>query len=403
MPDLIVALQRRIDVNAVRAVNTYQREVPEYASPSPEQLTHMLDFARFIRLVSLERVRDDTPLDEDDLAAIGDVGRRRGEDRLSLASQRQALSTHTALMLRDVVETATAANTEDVLHMANWLGREGNRARGAYLDGYVVGVAQTWSMSAQVQMLARSLLADDEPPPTGIARAAGVRLASHWLVTVVRFDPPGLTAPARKRIVAAVLASWRIPMSWLGPAELVLVTPASVDAPAGTSAWLVDGGVYGSAADRTLDLVRGVAMDSGRECAAGAALGPVGQLAGVLEQARQISRLTSAERMPQHLYSVADRFVELGAARSPQMDGWLRELITRLEAGPDLIRTLDAYYLHDMSRPATARTLGVHTRTLDYRLRRVEELIGLRPASTRGVRILTAAVAWAFADRLREA
>ncbi|MEU8419608.1 helix-turn-helix domain-containing protein [Micromonospora sp. NPDC048835] len=68
-----------------------------------------------------------------------------------------------------------------------------------------------------------------------------------------------------------------------------------------------------------------------------------------------------------------------------------------------MIRTLDANYLHDMSRPATARALGVHTRTLDYRLRRVEELIGLRPASTRGVRILTAAVAWAFADRLREA
>ncbi|MGW5557528.1 hypothetical protein ACWER9_09930 [Micromonospora sp. NPDC003944] len=109
MPDLIVALRQRIDVNAPRAVDAYQREVPEYASPAPEQLTHMLDFARFIRRVSLERVRDDTPLDEDDLAAIGNVGRRRGEDRLSLASQRQALSTHTALMLRDVVETASSA------------------------------------------------------------------------------------------------------------------------------------------------------------------------------------------------------------------------------------------------------------------------------------------------------
>ncbi|MCZ7373415.1 helix-turn-helix domain-containing protein [Micromonospora sp. WMMC250] len=59
--------------------------------------------------------------------------------------------------------------------------------------------------------------------------------------------------------------------------------------------------------------------------------------------------------------------------------------------------------LTHMLRPATARAPGVHARTLDYRLRRVHELIGLRPASTRGVRILTAAVAWAFADRLREA
>ncbi|MEV1155882.1 hypothetical protein AB0J27_10800 [Micromonospora chokoriensis] len=123
MPDLIVALQQRIDVNAPRAVDTYRREAPGYASPSPSQLTHMLDFARFIRRVSLDRVRDDTPLYEDDLTAIGDVGRRRGEDRLSLASQRLALSTHSALMLRDVMEITASANTEDVLHMANSLRR----------------------------------------------------------------------------------------------------------------------------------------------------------------------------------------------------------------------------------------------------------------------------------------
>ncbi|MEV1155883.1 hypothetical protein AB0J27_10805 [Micromonospora chokoriensis] len=130
-------------------------------------------------------------------------------------------------------------------------------------------------------------------------------------MTVVRFDPPGMAARERKRIVASVLASWRIPASWLGSAELVLVTPVSVDAPAATSAWLVDGGVHGPVADRTPDLGRGVAVDSGRECAAGTALGPVGQLAGALDQARQISRLTSAERRPRHLYTVADRFVEL--------------------------------------------------------------------------------------------
>ncbi|GGM48191.1 transcriptional regulator [Micromonospora sonchi] len=400
MPDLIVMLQRRIDVNAQRAVDAYQRDVPEYAMPSPGQLAHMLDFARFIRRVSLNRARDDTPLKEDDLAAIGDVGRRRGEDRLSLASQRQALSTHTALMLGDVVEAAGPANTEDVLHMATWLGREGSRARSAYLGGYLAGVAQTWSVSAQVQMLAQSLLAD-EPPPTGIARAVGVRLGHQCLVTVVRCDPPDLTAPERRRIAEAALSSWRIPMSWLGPTELALLPPTSVDVTA--SALFIDGGVHGPVGDRTLDLVRGIAVDSGRRCAAGAVVGPVGHLAAALDQARQISRLTPPEPKPERLHTVADRFVELGVAHSPQMDSWLRDFITLLEAGPDLVRTLDTYYRHDMSRPATAHALTIHPRTLDYRLRRVHELTGLRPASTRGVRILTAAVARVFAERGWEA
>lgn len=402
MPDLIVALQRRIDVNARRAVDAYQRDVSEYASPSPGQLAHMLDFARFIRSVSLERARDGTPLTEDDLAAIGAVGRRRGEDRFSLASQRQALSTHTALMLGEVAEAATPANTEDVLHMITWLGREGTRARSAYLDGYLAGVGQTWSVSAQVQLLARSLLAD-EVPLVGIARTAGVRLGQQYLVTVVRFDSPQLAARERERIVETALSSWRIPMCWLGSTELALVAPASADVTASAAVLLGGGGVQGPEWDRTLEVVRGIAVDSGRPCSAGAAVGPVGHLATALEQARQITRLTPPEPKPHRLHTVADRFVELGVARSPHVDRWLREIVTLLEAGPDLVRTLEAYYRHDMFRPATARALGIHMRTLDYRLQRVHELTGLRPASTRGVRILTAAVAWVFVGRVRDA
>ncbi len=63
-----------------------------------------------------------------------------------------------------------------------------------------------------------------------------------------------------------------------------------------------------------------------------------------------------------------------------------------LAPGPDLLLTLDAYYHCDMNRALTASTLNVHPRTLDYRLRRVRDLTGLDPASTRGVRVLSTVV-----------
>ncbi len=89
---------------------------------------------------------------------------------------------------------------------------------------------------------------------------------------------------------------------------------------------------------------------------------------------------------------MADVFVELAVADVPFVDAWLRTVARRLEPGPDLLRTLDAYYRHDMSRGSTAEALNVHPRTLDYRLRRVRELTDLDPGSTHGVRVLSTAV-----------
>ncbi|CAM5531213.1 hypothetical protein SAURM35S_02268 [Streptomyces aurantiogriseus] len=67
----------------------------------------------------------------------------------------------------------------------------------------------------------------------------------------------------------------------------------------------------------------------------------------------------------------------------PFVDEWLRTVARRLSSGPDLVVTLDACYRCDMNRGAAATALNVHPRTLDYRLRRVRELTGVEPGSTR--------------------
>ncbi|WP_432973910.1 helix-turn-helix domain-containing protein [Dactylosporangium sp. CA-233914] len=72
--------------------------------------------------------------------------------------------------------------------------------------------------------------------------------------------------------------------------------------------------------------------------------------------------------------------MELSAARTPAVDARLRGYARKLAAGPDLVRTLHAYYRHDMNRVAAAAALNVH------------------PGSTMGVRALSAAVARTLAD-----
>jgi DNA-binding PucR family transcriptional regulator len=70
-----------------------------------------------------------------------------------------------------------------------------------------------------------------------------------------------------------------------------------------------------------------------------------------------------------------------------------------LERNPDLTVTLETYLAHDLDRRRAAAALHVHPNTLDYRLRRIIELIGIDPSTARGLQLIGAALA---ARRLRK-
>ena len=56
----------------------------------------------------------------------------------------------------------------------------------------------------------------------------------------------------------------------------------------------------------------------------------------------------------------------------------LAGLLDPLENNAELLRTLERYVALDLDRRRTAADLHVHPNTLDYRLRRVEALTGLK-------------------------
>jgi SHS2 domain-containing protein len=89
---------------------------------------------------------------------------------------------------------------------------------------------------------------------------------------------------------------------------------------------------------------------------------------------------------------------ELLLARSPHLGAMLEErvygpLVSAAEkGGADLLTTLEAFLEAGLDRRATADALHVHPNTLDYRLRRTEELTGLLFADPDAVMLLALAV-----------
>lgn len=69
----------------------------------------------------------------------------------------------------------------------------------------------------------------------------------------------------------------------------------------------------------------------------------------------------------------------------------LAERVADVASRPDLWATLREFYQADLDRGRTARRLGVHRSTLDYRLNRVEQLAGISPTSVQGILLFATA------------
>ncbi|MBB5781110.1 PucR family transcriptional regulator [Nonomuraea jabiensis] len=389
MGNLFRTLRSSLDANARRAVEVYTRELADYRSLAAEARgsAAMLDFAVILRHRTIELAAEDQPYTGQDEAYMASVGAARGEVGVSLASQRQVLLLHANLTLREIHEAAGPNDLGDVMRILGWIAHHGLTAQNAYTRGYLKGQERFLPAVARIQMLARMLLSDDLAAPQ-LACELDLPMQDHYLVTIARIPGGRHDNLRRDEVVKTLLTRHRFPLTWHRPDEFAALVPCGGDDP-------IDG--QAAARSQALSLIRDFAELSG-PCSAGVAPGRAHALADALSLARKVCEAAPVESVPRQVYSVADVFAELGAAQMPQVDQWLRELTGRLASGPDLVATLDAYYRNDMNRMSTAIALRVHPRTLDYRLRRVRELVGIEPGSTRGVRVLSTAVTRILAE-----
>jgi hypothetical protein len=379
MGGLFALLQNRVDRNAQRAVDVYTAELPDFramATRTPVR-SAMLDFAVLLRRREAELAEDGAPFLPEDLAVLSAFGAERGRQGVSLTSQRQVMVLHSKLTLREIQEAVGPSEVDHLMRMLEWLPPNGLAAQGAYTRGYLLGQRSYLPLVSRVRQLAGALLTDDVVA-ADLAEFLDLRVSDDYLVLSVRVAGPPPDDEERDKILHALLQHTRVPMTWDKADEFVALLPD---------------GAGEQAEPRALTLAGQVAEMVELPCSTGVAAAKFGALADAAALAGRVCKVSPPQATPSHLSTMQDVFVELGVMELPQVDEWLIGLAQHLSTGPDLVRTLDVFYQHDMNRLNTARELRIHPRTLDYRLHRVRELVGIEPSSTRGVRTLSTAVA----------
>lgn len=408
MGSLFAELARRASANARREVETYVREIPELGSldTNPRARAETLEYAVWFRRRTVELAPDNGMLTDDDLAHITSMGEVRAGAGMSLDSRQRVLGIHTELMLREINEGREAqrgGDLDELMRLMGWFAPQGERGIGAYRQGFVTVLRGRMPYVDQVSLLARALLSESSAAEE-LAQVAEMELAGSYTVLVIRVPDHPAKEHDLDSEIETLLKTHRVPMTWYSGrdgsgrsgagdrdgdrgGELIALVPDPTPAP-------IPDPTPAPASDLVSGLLRDFADALGRPCAAGTATAPLTGLADGLDRARRISRTAPLRRASARLrpHTLADVFVELAVADVPFVDAWLRTTARRLERGPDLFATLDAYYRHDMNRGPTAAALNIHPRTLDYRLRRVRELTDIDPGSTHGVRVLSAVV-----------
>jgi len=228
--------------------------------------------------------------------------------------------------------------------------------------------------------LVRALLDDDEVASEGGALAVGVELATEYAVLTFavesggagdrtwsgHLDASAVPIMARRflRTVRAVLLdSEPEPLLRLAPSGGVVLLPQRPG-----SAWT---------GPRVRELVDRIHDATGAVLRAAVATGPRGDLGAAAGLSRELVDLSVALGLPAGTYCLDQLLLEYQLSRPGHGADALRRRMLPLTEHPVLWQTLHAYVGTEHSRPRAAQRLSVHPNTVDYRLSRVRDLVGL--------------------------
>jgi hypothetical protein len=386
-------VERTVPRLARRMIETFVEEIPLYAHLPREQLEgEILAITEANLRLFFAMLRSGEPPSPATMAEVRLSAARRAEERVPLDAVLTAYHVGARLGWEALVEGATPDETDAVI---------GAGARVlAYAQQITAEVAAAYLEEQQTiygeerdarRSLASALLAGE--PAESLAARAGVTIASAYLVVSLRMEPH---ADEMERGVGGAIAARRKVRrtqraldEWVGEPVLSLLDPTGGSALIPTDA---DQSVV--LAERMPELAKALTAAAGTAVTAGAAIARgVADIARAAGQASDIVRLARSLGREPGSYQLRDVLLEYQLTRNSDAQADLAALLDPIDRNPDLPLTLEVYLEHDLDRRSTAAALHVHPNTLDYRLRRIVELTGLDPSTTRGLQLLGAAVA----------
>ncbi len=377
---LYARVQRRLPVLARRMIATFLLEVPLYGLLPREQLEGEVlaicedNLRTFFATLTEDRLPTDEELAEPKASAA-----RRAQERVPLDAVLTAYHVGGRLGWAELVAEARPDETPELLAAADRVQR--------YIQAVTAVVATSYLQEQQaisgeegdaLRALVAALLAGE--PAEALAERVGRQLAHHWVVLALSIgahpdeETAGAVASRRKLRRVQERLDEQAGEPVLGQLH-----------PTGGIVLLPDLGVSLPELVAALQVAAGAPLR-----VAAAAAGSTAAVAEAAAQAREVLRLAGCEP---GLYLLRDVLLDYQLSRPGDARVQLAALLDPLRSYPDLLLTLETYLEQDLDRRRTAAQLHVHPNTLDYRLRRVVELTGLEPSTTRGLQLLAAAVA----------
>ncbi|MBO2457841.1 PucR family transcriptional regulator [Actinomadura violacea] len=318
-----------------------------------------------------------SPLPAGDLARFRDLGVMAARQGIPLPVLSEVWDVALAAAARTCWAAVPAGCFTELAEATGRAARLAGRAREACIQGYADAPREGARSRPLRRLLAETLI--DGAPAEVIAEAAGVALAPCYLVLLC--EVPGLGASAaahwsraREHLEAVdgVLHSGDL-------AELVALFPAADPVRAEVLA---------------AEFVAVLATWTRKRVhAAASCRGAPGGIPEALEEASRVltvvKAIPDAEDRP---YRADELLVELAILGQPGIRGRLTAVLSPLDAGTDLRRTLEVLLACNLDRERAARELWIHRRTLHYRLDRIRDLSGIDPSSARGIQLFRAAL-----------
>jgi hypothetical protein len=395
---LFTRVERDIPKLTRRMIDRFVAEIPLYSMLPREQLDGEIAAITALNLrLFFASLRSDGPIPDEELVDIRSSAARRAEERVPLDAVLAAYHIGGRIGWEALVDAAEPGEQELLIVVAGRVLEFVQQVTGAVASAYLEERQSIYGEEREaLRAVASALLAGESADK--LAARIGISIAPSYVVLEMSIgDHPdeqehgvgGAVAARRKlRRVQGRLERWagQPVIGLLEPAGgpvLIATTPDEADKVVGAMAELLS----------ELTDAAGAPVSAGVAVAAS-----VADLAGATRQAGDVLALaTSLGRAP-GAFTLSDVLLEYQLSRPSDALPELGLLLEPLERNPDLVLTLETYLAHDLDRRGTAAALHVHPNTLDYRLRRVVELTGIDPATTRGLQLVGAALA---ARRLR--
>jgi dTDP-4-amino-4,6-dideoxygalactose transaminase len=308
-----------------------------------------------------------------DLRWLQEAARHAARDWVPLRECERACEIVVGCVCKALWEDAEPGHCEAMLGLSRWVAEKLPAALAVLRAAYVDEIRRLGGRQREDDIVIATLLEGDDA--TATAGALGRPLPEPCAVLALT----GRDAPAEPVLAAVADLGEVLYAAVWERSYLVALCPVPETA-VGAAVRSVRALAGRAVAACGSDFVCGISISN--------TAGGVGQAA---REAVDVAQILARSDPPRRVGLAEEVTLEVLLGSRPGLRRRLLQRVADVASRPELWETLTEFYAADLERGRTARRLGIHRSTLDYRLNRVEELTDASPTSVAGILLFAAA------------